>query len=321
MLPAILPPLLICGVSLTFLVLSASRLVSSSAATARQFGINPIFVGVAVIALGTSMPELVVSIQAAAGGHSKLVIGNVLGSNIANALLGMAAGLLFARVQLTASAQLGWGMLAVTALAVWFLWDALLSRLESGALMLMLIPALLMFAYEHQRKVEVQENISKSLPAKGNLKTWHHLVILPLALGVLLISAEFLVDGARQIAEMMQVDEQIIGLTLLALGTSLPEIAAAIAAARQGETSLILANLLGSNFFNLVIVMGSAGLVLPLSSDAGSIHRDLSVLLAASLVLGLVAIRPPKILHGRLLGGLLVLSYLGYMALLVRDLS
>lgn len=256
-----------------------------------------------------------VSAQAAYQGHDKLVIGNIIGSNIANALPAMAVGLLLIRQSLPSNVNASLGLLAVTLIATFFLSDAHLSRWEAGLLLAIMLPSVwLIHRHAHSPSTAEQTSAPARWLQRGILP---QLLMLPVYLIILLISAEWLVTAATEIARTIGVDEQIIGLTLLAIGTSMPEIAAAAAAARQGETRLLLAGLLGSNFINLVTVLGIAGLIMPLQANVGSIWRDLAMMCGATAVLCLLAIRPLSPRAGRYIAAAMILAYLLYLSLLI----
>ncbi|MGI9345480.1 MAG: calcium/sodium antiporter [Gammaproteobacteria bacterium] len=311
----------IVGLALTSLVWSASQLVARTSQLARALAISPIIVGIGIIAVGTSLPELVVSVQAAMGNHSGLVVGNVLGSNIANSLLVLGAGLLFAATALPRNALLGWSALVLSLISTWFLYDGQLARWEASILLLLLIPGVWLILREskYQEAPEVPAAESSPMQSMSRLALLRQVLFVLGFLLVLLISAEFLVSASIKIARGLDIDEQVIGLTILALGTSLPELAAAIAAARQKENELILANLLGSNLFNQAGVMGIAGLILPLSIEPAGIMRDLPVFVLAAIVVALLAWRAPSRPLSIWVGLVLVVSYLGYMVWLQQS--
>lgn len=312
--PALLLHLSICLASLIALAWSASRLISGSAQLALQLRINPVLIGLTVIALGTSAPELVVSIDAAIKGHGDLIIGNVLGSNIANASLALIAPLLLATAAFTACRSMALPLAAVTALAVVVLMDGVFSRLDGLLMLSALLPICwLMFKTqggEPQVATDTQAPKSPLLPL---------LAIILLSLAVLLLSSHFLIGSAVAIAQELAISQQVIGLTLIAIGTSVPEIAAAAAAVRQRQTALVLSNLIGSNLLNLLAVMGIAGVIHPLSlpEDVGA--RDITALVLYSTVLILVAAFPPKPQIARPLAFILLFSYLGYLAFLGQE--
>ena len=304
---------LTCVLSLGVLIWSASSLVSSCTRLANTFHIPPALIGLTVIAFGTSAPELVVSLDAAFRGHGGLITGNVIGSNITNASLGLGAGMLVLGGSLVGNARFGWALLATTLLVSLMLWDGQLSRLEAWLLVLMLVPAV----YMARHWMMGTDQIPLQDPVESGNRL--HLLLIPLALALLLISAELLVWTASQLALSLGTDQHLIGLTLLALGTSLPEISTVLAASQQRQPALVLSSLVGSNFFNLVTVMGLSGTVLPLEIPADSVLRDLPIMVLTTLALVAVSIRPLRTRAARWAGAALCLVYLGYLTLLARQ--
>lgn len=263
------------------LVWGADKFVAGSASFARSIGISTLVVGLTVVSVGTSAPEIIVSINAALENSGELAIGNALGSNLANIGLVLGLTLLFAPIPiykklLKEETPI---LLLVTALAGICLYDGLLSRLEGLLMVLLVIPLLIIavrYKKSHPETSETEEFISLS---KGGAA-----VQFLLGLIVLLASAELTVWGAKSIATFIGISELIIGLTIVAIGTSLPELAASALSAIRGHHDIALGNIIGSNLFNILLVMGAAGAISPLTLDDAVFSRDYLAMAAMTVL-------------------------------------
>ena len=316
--------LLAVAVSLPLLAWSADRFVDGSAAVARHFGMPSLLIGMVIVGFGTSAPEMVVSVLAAWQGSSGLALGNAYGSNIFNIgmILGVTALVRPLTVRSTVLRQELPLLTLVTALAAWQLWDGEVGRGEA-AVLLALFVALLFWSIRQglqQRgdalagEVE-QEMVSHHLPL-GRATFWMIAGLL-----LLLLFSRLLVWGAVQVATALGVDDLVIGLTIVAAGTSLPELASSIAAVRKGEDDIALGNIIGSNLFNTLAVVGLAGVIAPIRVGPEVFARDLVVmaLFTVSLfIVGFALGRPGRI--NRYEGAVLCLGYLAYTANLLRGL-
>lgn len=305
---------------LGLLVWSADRFVDGSAATARYLGMPPLLIGMVIVGFGTSMPEMTVSVLAALQGNPGIALGNAYGSNITNIalILGITAlirpiavhsGVLRKELPILAG---------VTFLAAWQATDRQLTRMD--AVVLLAVFAVLMlwtiqqgfaqrrdtFAGEVNREVTEQ---SLSIESAG---LW-----VMVGLVLLVVSSQMLVWGAVRIAHSLGVSDLVIGLTIVAIGTSLPELASSIAASRKGEHDLALGNVLGSNLFNTLVVVGLAALIKPLQVPGEVLSRDISVMafLTVSLFIMGYGFRGPGRIN-RIEGGVLVVIYIMYMGYL-----
>lgn len=297
------------GLGLAGLFFGGDWLVRGACGIARRLRVPPLVIGLTVVGFGTSAPEMLVSVQAALKGAGGIAIGNVLGSNIANILLilGLAAlmGPLaapFARVR----ADLAWMTGAALLLVPLFL-DGRLTRAE-GVLLVLAIAVYLTLALRRRETAEtgLDEIVAPLLPAL--LRTLAGLVLL-------IVGARLLVDASVGIARAFGVPEAVIGLTIVAVGTSLPELAASVAAALKGERDIAIGNVVGSNIFNVLAILGAAALAAPLAVAPGFLWRDLPVVIAVSLVLCLIMALKGRLGRGSgaaLLGGYAL--YVGAMA-------
>ncbi|MCB9948991.1 MAG: calcium/sodium antiporter [Rhodospirillaceae bacterium] len=272
---------------LVLLALGADFLVRGAVGLARRLGISPLVIGLTVVAFGTSLPELLVSMRAAVGGATGLAVGNVVGSNIANVLLilGAAAAISPVGCNRTALLRDGSAMLVATAL---FILAGLLGSIDRahGIVGLLLLGGYLYACYLMDRRANhalAAEGVQEVAPIDNSL-AFILLAVLGGLLGVL-GGAELLVDGATGLARRSGVSEEVIGLTLVAFGTSVPELATTVAAALRRHSDVALGNVLGSNLFNLLLIMGSVGLVVPFEIPAKIAAFDMWIMGAVSLAL------------------------------------
>jgi cation:H+ antiporter len=247
---------------LALLVWSADRFVEGSAATARHFGMPPLLIGMVVVGFGTSMPEMVVSVFAAAQGTPGIALGNAYGSNITNIalILGLTALISPIAVHSQVLRKELPVLTLVTILAAWQLRDGWLSRLDA-LLLLVVFSGLMAWTIReglHQRADKLGQEMEEALESRpmpvGRALCW-----TGLGLVLLIISSRILVWGAVTIAHGFGVSDLIIGLTVVAIGTSLPELASSVLAVRKNEHDIALGNILGSNLFNTLAVIGVAG--------------------------------------------------------------
>jgi cation:H+ antiporter len=290
------------------LVYGADLMVSAASRLAEAVGVPPLVVGLTVVALGTSAPEVAVSVRAAAAGTGDIAVGNVVGSNIANVLLilGVSAVVIPLRVApqlLSTDAPV---MIAAAGLLAWFASDGVVSRAE-GAVLLAGLAAYLGSTVWAGLREGAAEAPEPSLAAHGTAPPdadgaappvppvpaakpnfWLQPPLLLLGLGMLVIGAGWLVDGAVAAAKAMGVSELIIGLTIVAVGTSLPELATSAMAGLRGERDIAVGNVVGSNILNVLCVMGAAAAVAPAGSPGIPVARpalafDVPVMMAVSL--------------------------------------
>ncbi|WP_111497252.1 MULTISPECIES: calcium/sodium antiporter [Marinobacter] len=306
---------------LALLVWSADRFVDGAAASARHFGMPPLLIGMVVVGFGTSAPEMVVSVLAASQGNPGIALGNAYGSNITN--IALILGLTAVIAPIAVHSQIlrkELPLLAlVTALAAWQLWDGRVTRFE--AIVLLVVFAGLMgwtIVQGMRQKADplggemAQELDARPMPLNRSL-TW-----LVVGLVLLIVSSRILVWGAVEIASGFGVSDLIIGLTIVAVGTSLPELASSVIATRKGEHDLALGNVLGSNLFNTLAVVGLAGVIQPMSVGPEVFWRDIMVMSALTLSLFVIGygFRGPGRIN-RFEGAVLMVAYGAYTAYLI----
>lgn len=308
-------------VGLLLLLWSADRFVEGAASVAKHLGMSPLIIGMIIVGFGTSAPEMVVSALASVQGNPGLALGNAYGSNITNIALILGITALISPIAVHSSIlrkELPI-LTAVTAFAVALLLDNNLSRLDAA--LLLVVFAILLFWTFKQSKTEktdslatdVEAELSERSMAPGKATFW-----LVVGLLFLIASSRLLVWGAVGIATDLGVSDLIIGLTVVAVGTSLPELASSVIAARKGEHDLALGNVLGSNLFNTLVVVGIAGSIHPISIESAVLQRDLPVmgLLTISLFAIGFGFRGPGRVN-RVEGSILLLAYIGYTAYLI----
>ena len=297
--------LILVAFGLVALLAGGDLLVRGAVGVARRFGVSPLVIGLTLVGFGTSAPELVTSLSAALAGAPAIALGNVVGSNIANILLilGVAALIRPVAAQMAGlpreASWVGGSALALAALAV----SGQISTL-SGACLIGFLGFYLWGAFRSSSVPSDDLSIlTDPLPKAATL--------LVIGLALTIGGAIALVDGATGIARAYGVPEAVIGLTLVAVGTSLPELATTVMAARRGQSDVALGNILGSGIFNILGILGTTALVVPLPVDA-SLLPDIGVMLASTaLLIGLLFW---KKCIGRKSGGMFLLLYAGYMA-------
>ena len=297
---------------LLVLVWSADRFVDGAAATARHFGMPMLLVGMVIIGFGTSAPEMVVSAIAALQGNPGVALGNAYGSNIAN--IGLILGVTALLSPVAVAPQILRRelpiLLGITLFAVWQVRDGSVTRAE--AVMLLLVFGGLM-AWTIWRGLHGNAGEGDSGEQPPDMPLGRALLWLVVGLGLLVLSSRLLVWGAVEIARGFGVSDLVIGLTIVAIGTSLPELASSVAAARKGENDIAIGNVIGSNFFNTLAVVGIAGAISPMQTEAAVWTRDVPAMLALTVLLfafGFKARGQGQI--GRLKGVLLLAGYVGY---------
>ncbi len=311
--------LLIIG--LVILIYGADRLVFSAAILCRSFGIPPLIIGMTVVGIGTSLPELIISLSAASHGQMDIVLGTALGSNITNILLilGGAALLHPLTVQSNLIRRELPLMLLVTLLCGIILVDNQLSIMDGLALLAM-AAVWLVCACRITCRAERENNDSlpreqvAELPRDDSGNTVAFLW-LAVALLMLPMSTSMVIDNATVLANYFGISELVIGLTILSVGTSLPELATVIAGALKGEDDIAIGNLIGANIYNLVLVLGIPALIHPGSFDPNAFSRDYWIMLGVSTLFTLFCLKPNRWI-GRFAGALLLCGFIVWVGIL-----
>jgi len=309
---------------LALILYGANWLTDGASAIARRLGVSDLVIGLTIVALGTSTPELVISVLAAVGGNAPMAVGNVVGSNIFNVLAIIGIVAIVKPIPICRSVmgeQLPWVLLTAaivvaTGLSPWLDGTpAVVSRVEGIILLLLLI------MFMRRTLLSARENPGSE--AEGNArqrKVWLASLMIAGGLGALIFGGDIFVDGASAIASLMGVSDAVIGLTIVAAGTSLPELATSVVAARKGSPDMAVGNVIGSCVLNIVLILGTAATITPLSFG-GVGPLDMAVLGLSALLFWLTARYGGTRIITRLEGALLFAVYVGYIAVLVLQNS
>jgi cation:H+ antiporter len=307
------------ALGLVLLVLGGEALVRGAVALAQRLGVSPLLIGLTLVGFGTSTPELVTSLLAALAGSPDMAVGNVVGSNIANVLLilGVAAALAPFACDPAAFRRDGTMLVLSALVCTGVALSGAIGRL-AGALFLALLLAYLVLTYRreraapdaaaalHEHEIDLAAPLPRSLP-----------LALVLAVGGILLTvlgARFLVQGAIGLAAAAGISEAVIGLTVVAVGTSLPELVTAVMASWRRQADIVFGNVVGSNIFNLLGILGTTALVHPLAVPAEILRLDLWVMLAVTALMILFAITGWRLTRGE--GLVFLLGYAGYLGVL-----
>ncbi len=278
-------------VSLAVLIGSADLLIAQSEVIAKRFGLSEFFIGATLIALGTSLPEMAASIAASWDGHPQLSVSNIIGSNILNITLVLGMVFLIARRvdphRDFFAKDSSWALFPIFIFLL-MVSDGVLSRFEGG-LLLLLMGAYLLFLVRDGKEIiteeveELEEERTQDLPLRRTL-----LLLLAGFVGVV-YGADYLIAAAQGIAHRFGISEWVIGVVMIAMGTSMPELVVSIAAARRGKADMAIGNIIGSNMANISVALGAAAVVRPLTFDPMQYAFDLATMLIATLMLVFIA--------------------------------
>ena len=316
-------PLLLLVLGFIALVWSADRFLSGAAAFATNVGVSKMLIGLTVVSIGTSAPEILVAVFAAIDGNPLLAVGNAIGSNIANIGLVLGITAIVAPLPFSApvrKAELPW-LIVATLLAIILLFDRHLSMLDGFVLLggLCVIMYLLMRGQNQSDEI-LSPSMQEELDELPDMTTMQATAWLMIGLIVLLISAQVLVYAATEIAVALGVSEMIIGLTIVAVGTSLPELAATIGSAVKGHPDIAIGNVVGSNILNILAVLSVPGIMAGTDIDAAALWRDCGMMLALTLMLALFAYGiNSRAVITRFEGAVMLMAWIGYNALLVQQ--
>ena len=304
-------------IGLVLLAVGAEGLVRGSSSVALRLGITPLVVGLTIVAFGTGSPELVVSVGSALSGNSGLALGNVIGSNISNIALILGVAVLIKPLDVRAEIVRRETpvMVVITALLWLLLYDGELGRVD-GAILASGAVAYTFLTYylsKQKQKKEVEEEFEEAYRRRKS-GLWIDIVFIAVGLSLLVFGANLLVGGAISVAKYFGLSEVVIGLTIVAIGTSLPELATSALAAKKGEADVALGNAIGSNVLNILAVLGVAALIQPIST-AGVRTIDLGVMLGSAILLNVMLGR--KFILDRVEGSILIIGYVVYVYTLI----
>ena len=309
----VLIPIALILAGFLLLIWSADFLVDNASILASRLGLSAFIVGVVIIGFGTSAPEMFVSAMAALDNKGNLALGNALGSNITNIGLVLGAAALMCTLTVNKStAFIDIPVVILTGgLAVLLAYDGRISLID-GAILLVVLTTYLVWSGVNDKKNGQTEEIPEDDTDKSTL---YYVTATVISIIVLMAASKMLVVGSVSIAKMLGIGELIIGLTIVAIGTSLPELAAAVAAARKGAHDMIIGNIVGSNIFNTLGVLGIMGVIRSTNIDTTAIERDFPIMFGFTILMLLFAIILRK--FNRFSGLLFVGSYIAYVCYLI----
>ncbi len=310
----LLPIFAIIG-GLLLLIWSADRFVDGAAATARHFGMPQLLIGIVIIGFGTSAPEMIVSALSALNGNPGIALGNAYGSNITNIglILGLTALVLPLAVNSQVLKQELPVLIFVTALSAFLIMDGDVLRLDAWILLgiFFIYMGWTIWTGLSNRDDSLVHDVKEELQEQEYMSLAKALMWVVIGLALLMGSSQLLVWGVVEIAHYFGVSDLVVGLTIVAVGTSLPELASSIAAARKNEVDLAVGNIIGSNLFNTLAVVGLAGAIAPMQIEQEVFTRDMPVMSVLTVLL-LVFGFGKKGQINRVKGLILLLAYIGY---------
>lgn len=305
--------LIIVGFAL--LIVGADFLVDGASGIAKKFHIPEIIIGLTIVSIGTSMPELFVSITSAIDGYSDMALGNVIGSNLCNLLLILGLSSLIKPVDFqeeTRKYEIPMCLLFTIILMIFSNTSGGISRIEAVILLVLFV---LFIAYTIYMGKKKSKEDSKVVEEKNKNKTIKNIILIILGIVGLKFGGDFVVNNAVNIAKMFNISEKVISLTILAIGTSLPELVTSVTAAIKGNSDIAIGNIIGPNIFNILLILGVSSVIKPITFNS-SYNMDLSILCISMVILALFPIIPPKNKMSRVNGLIYVLMYGAYMTML-----
>ena len=313
--------IILIALGFVLLIKGADYLVDGASNIAKKFHIPEIIIGLTIISIGTSMPELFVSITSAIEGYSDMAIGNVIGSNIANLFLILGVSAIVKSIPFKRETRLIEIPLCFFISIIFFaicITGQDISKLDAGILIALFI-VFIIYTIIMAKKGEEFENKgnnseeSKEENSERKSSTFKEICAIILGIIALKFGGDLAVDNAVKVATILGLSEKIISVTILAIGTSLPELVTSVSAAAKGKSDIAIGNILGSNIFNMLLIIGTSAAIKPIVYNM-SYNKDSIILLAGTLVLALFPIIPPKNEMSRMNGIIYVIMYLGYMA-------
>ncbi len=307
-------PVLLLLLGFVLLIKGADFFVDGSSAIAKTFQVPPVIIGLTIVALGTSAPEAAVSIQAAVNHNNAISVSNVIGSNIFNLLMVIGCCAVLRRLQVNKSIiKRDFPFcIIITALTVCFLWNHALSRLEGLLLLLLFIAYLTVIVIAAIKNKETAEDSIKSLPV------WLSLIYIACGLVGIVWGGDLVVDNASRIAERLGMSSTLIGLTIVALGTSLPELVTSVVACSKGSGDLAIGNVIGSNICNVLFVLAASASISPMKGLETDSLIDSAFCLGVTVLMYLMCFRKKQ--FSRLQGAVCIVIYVAYTAyILLRN--
>ena len=303
-------------VGFVFLIVGADVLVDGASGIAKKFHIPEIIIGLTIVSIGTSMPELFVSITSAIDGYSDMAIGNVIGSNLSNLLLILGLSAILRPVVFqkeTRKYEIPMCLIFTVILMIFCNTAQTITRIEAIVL-LGLFCLFIAYTIYMGKKESANEVIEIKEEEKEN-STLKNIILIVLGIIGLKVGGDFVVNNAVKVAEYFNLSEKIISLTILAIGTSLPELVTSVTAAIKGNSDIAIGNIIGSNIFNMLLIIGVSSFIHPISYNL-SYNFDMSILFISTVILALFPIIPPKNEMSRVNGIVYVLLYIAYLGVL-----
>lgn len=301
-----------------FLIASADLLVDGSSGIAKKFHIPEIIIGLTIVSIGTSMPELFVSITSALEGHSDMSLGNIIGSNLSNLLLILGLSAIIKHVVFqkeTRLYEIPMCLLFTITFMIFCNTNDGISRIE-GIVLLLLFCVFLGYTIFMGIK-ESKTNLEKyDAKEEKNNSIVKNIILVILGVIGLKVGGDLTVDNAVNVANYFNISEKIISLTILAVGTSLPELVTSVTAAIKGNSDIAIGNIIGSNIFNILLILGVASIIKPITYNV-TYNFDISILIVATVILALFPFIPPKDKMSRANGIIYFLMYIAYLAILI----
>ena len=317
-----LTPILLLGAGIVFLIFGANWLVNGASTLARKYNISDLTIGLTIVAFGTSAPELVVNSLASLQNHQEIVFGNIIGSNNFNlfAILGLAGIITPLAVQsATVWKEIPFSLFAV--LVLFFLANSwmspgvgIITRVD-GFILIFFFCLFLFYVYRQLKKDKANQVVASEFKSGSNAKLWFLIII---GLGSLVAGGKLVVSNAVELATVLGVSEKIIGLTIIAAGTSLPELATSIVAALKKNIDIAVGNIIGSNIFNIFLILGVSALVRPVSFDI-RFNPDIYLLAGGTLLLFIAMFTGKKKKLDRWEAALLLIIFIAYTVYLISN--
>ena len=318
----ILPAILII-IGFVLLIKGADFLVEGSSDIAKRFHIPEIVIGLTIVSIGTSLPELLVSLNSATKGYSDMSLGNVIGSNICNLLLILGTSASIRRLKLKKETRYIEVPLCILYTIIFTLLcntSNMITRVEAVILILM-FSAFIGYTvamgikgekYDEEAPIDEDDDVEKAAKEKDPGSLWRNVIQILIGIVALKFGGDFIVDNAIIIAEFFNISEKIISLTIIAIGTSLPELVTSVVAALKGSSDISVGNIIGSNIFNMTFIIGVATLIKPITFNI-EYNIDLIILFVASIGLFLFQYIPPKNMMSKRNGVMYLAGYVAYM--------
>ncbi len=311
--------ILLIIIGFVLLIVGADLLVDGASGIAKKFHIPEIIIGLTIVSIGTSMPELFVSITSALEGHSDMAIGNVIGSNLSNLLLILGLSTMIKPVVFQKETRLYEIPMCLASTLILMLFCNTNAKISIGESAVLLVLFCMFILYTiFMAKKESQKNIVEiDVKEEKKNSTLKDIVFIILGIVGLKIGGDLAVDNAVVVANYFNLSEKLISLTILAIGTSLPELVTSVTAAVKGNSDIAIGNIIGSNIFNILLIIGVSSMIHPITYNL-SYNFDISILVISTIILAIFPFIPPKDKMSRANGVIYFLMYLMYLGFLIK---